>query len=77
MSRFCSDRPKVICLIFIRDIFDEQQDENVILVLAGIHASAQFIATGPKRGIKFGFFQGHFLYYFLTFFFNMQLPLAA
>ena len=31
---------------FIGDVFHEQQDENVILVLRGVHAAAQFIATG-------------------------------
>ena len=30
--------------VAITDVFHEQQDENVILVLAGIHAAAQFVA---------------------------------
>jgi hypothetical protein len=33
----------------VADVFHEQQDEDVILVLAGIHAAAQFVATGPER----------------------------
>jgi hypothetical protein len=27
--------------VFVADIFDEQQDEDVVLVLTGIHAAAQ------------------------------------
>jgi len=44
---------------FIRDVFHEQQDEDIILVLRGVHAAAQFIATGPEGAIKFGFFNSH------------------
>ena len=39
--------------VFIADVFYEQEDKDVILVLAGIHATTQFIATGPKGRIKF------------------------
>src|ERR1039458_2933976 len=31
--------------VFVADIFDEQQYKDVVLVLAGIHAAAQFIAA--------------------------------
>jgi hypothetical protein len=44
---------------FVADVFHEQQNQDVILVLAGIHAAAQFVATGPERGVKFGFFESH------------------
>ena len=34
--------------VLVGNVFNEQQDENVILVLAGIHAATQFVAGGPK-----------------------------
>ena len=43
----------------VGNIFDEQEDEDVILVLRGIHAAAQFIARLPEGGVKFGFLDGH------------------
>src|SRR5674476_438045 len=43
----------------VRHIFHEQQDEDVILVLRGVHAAAQLIAALPERAVKFGFFYGH------------------
>ena len=45
--------------VFVADVFDEEQDEHVVLVLAGIHAPAQLVAGLPERGVKFGFFEGH------------------
>ena len=45
--------------ILVGDVFDEQQDEDVILVLAGIHTPAQLVAGFPEGGIEFGFFEGH------------------
>ena len=45
--------------VFVADVFDEQQDQDVVLVLAGIHAAAQFVAARPKGRIEFGFFKGH------------------
>ena len=44
--------------VFVGDVFDEQQDEDVILVLAGIHAAAQLVAGFPEGGIEFGFLEG-------------------
>ena len=44
---------------FIGDVFHEQQDEDVVLVLRGVHAAAQFVATGPEGGVEFGFLEGH------------------
>jgi hypothetical protein len=44
---------------FVRDVFHEQQDEDIILVLRGIHAAAQFIAGLPEGGVEFGFFKRH------------------
>jgi len=53
--------------VFVADVFHEQQNEDVVLVLAGIHAAAQLITAGPEGGVEFGFFQGHFLFSILTF----------
>ena len=41
--------------VFVADVLDEQQNEDVVLVLTGIHTSPQFIATRPQRRIEFGF----------------------
>src|SRR5206468_3859389 len=41
----------VVVSVFVGYVFDEQHEEDVVLVLAGIHAAAQFIARGPKRGV--------------------------
>jgi hypothetical protein len=35
--------------VLVGDVFDEQQDQHVILVLAGIHAAAQLVAGFPER----------------------------
>ncbi len=35
--------------VFVGDVFDKQQDQDVVLVLAGIHAATQFIARFPKE----------------------------
>ncbi len=45
--------------ILIGDVFHEQQREDVILVLRGIHAPAEFVATAPERAVEFGFFYCH------------------
>jgi hypothetical protein len=51
--------------IFIADILYKEQDEDIVLILAGIHASAQFVAALPEGGIEFGFLEGHtFVGYF-------------
>jgi len=39
--------------------FTKQPKEDVVLILAGIHAAAKLVATLPKRGIELGFFDGH------------------
>jgi len=33
---------------FVADVFDKQQHEDIVLVLADIHAAAKLIATGPE-----------------------------
>ena len=35
-------------VFFIGNIFHEQHYQHVILILAGIHAASEFIATGPE-----------------------------
>ena len=52
------DRRERLAGVFVADVFDEQQDEDVVLVLAGIHAAAQFVAARPEGGVKFGLLQG-------------------
>ena len=34
--------------VFVGDIFNEQHEQDIVLVLAGIHAATQFIARGPE-----------------------------
>ena len=31
--------------VLVADVLDEQQDQDVVLVLAGIHAAAQLVAA--------------------------------
>ena len=38
----------VVVRVFVGYVFDEQHEQDVVLVLAGIHATAQFIARGPE-----------------------------
>src|ERR1039457_2870504 len=40
--------------VFVADVFDEEEDEDVVLVLAGVHAAAEFVATGPEGAVEFG-----------------------
>ena len=45
--------------VLVADVLDEQQDQDVVLVLAGVHAAAQFVAARPEGGVEFGFLEGH------------------
>ena len=45
--------------VFVADIFDKQQHQHIVLVLTGIHAPAQFIATRPYRAVQTGFLDRH------------------
>ena len=45
--------------VLVGDVLHEQQDEDVVLVLRGVHAAAQFVAAFPEGAIEFGFLQGH------------------
>lgn len=44
---------------FVGDVFHEHHDEDVLLLLRGVHAAAQIIATGPEGEAEFGFLEGH------------------
>ena len=39
--------------ISVRDVFDEEQDEDVILVLRSVHPAAQFVAAFPEGAVEF------------------------
>ncbi len=53
-------RGKVVAVgVFIAHVFDEQHEQHIVFVLAGIHAPAQCVARGPEGGIQVGFFDGH------------------
>ena len=43
----------------IGNVFHEQENENVILVLRGIHPPTKFIAACPERAIEFRFLYCH------------------
>ncbi len=45
--------------VLVGDVFDEQHEQDVVLVLAGIHAAAQLIAGGPEGGVEVGFLDCH------------------
>jgi hypothetical protein len=42
------DRRVGLARVLVADVLDEQKDEDVVLVLTGVHAAAQFVAAGPK-----------------------------
>jgi hypothetical protein len=41
--------------VFVADVFNEKEDEDVVFVLAGVHAAAEFVAAGPEGAVEFGF----------------------
>jgi len=45
--------------VTVADVFHEQKNEDIILVLAGVHAAAELVAGGPEGRVEFGFFEGH------------------
>ena len=45
--------------VFVGDVFDEEHEEDVVFVLTGVHAAAEFIAGGPEGGVEVGFRDGH------------------
>lgn len=47
--------------VLVADVLHEQQNQHVILVLAGIHAASQFVTGLPEGGVKGRFFDCHLL----------------
>ena len=47
--------------VLVGDVLDEQHEQDVVLVLACIHAAAEFIAGRPEGGVKVGFLDCHSL----------------
>ena len=45
--------------VLVRDVLHEQQGQDVVLVLRGVHAAAQLVAALPERGVELGLLQGH------------------
>ena len=45
--------------IKLADAPDQQHEQDVVLVLAGVHAAAELIARGPEGGVEVGFLQSH------------------
>ena len=43
--------------VFVADVLDKEQDEDIVLVLVGVHAAAQLVAARSKRRIEFGLLQ--------------------
>jgi len=49
-------RGKVVAVtVLVADVLDEQHEQHVVLVLAGVHAAAQFVARGPDGTVEVGF----------------------
>jgi hypothetical protein len=45
--------------VLVTDVLDEQHEQDVVLVHAGIHAAAEGVAGGPEGGVEVGFFERH------------------
>ena len=45
--------------VFVADIFDEQQHQDVIFVLRGVHAATQFVAARPQRAVELALLNRH------------------
>ena len=53
------DRRERLPRVLVADVLDEQQNQDVILVLAGIHPPAQLVAALPERRIQLRLLQRH------------------
>ena len=58
-AKMTSNRGVFFPGVFVADVFQEQEDDHVVLVLGGIHAAPEFVAGLPEGGVEFGFFEGH------------------
>ncbi len=47
--------------VFVEDIFDEEKDEHVVLILRGIRATSESVAAFPEGAVEFRFLDGHLL----------------
>jgi len=45
--------------VFVGEVLNQKHEQDVVLVLAGIHAATEFIAGGPDGVVEVGFFDGH------------------
>ena len=45
--------------VLVRHVLHEEQGQDVVLVLRGVHAAPQLVATLPQRGVELGFLQRH------------------
>ena len=48
-----------VCLGVVRDVFHEEQGEDVVLVEGGIHAAAELVTAVPERAVQLGLLQSH------------------
>ena len=46
------DQAVLVGLRLVRDVLHEQQREDVVLVLRGVHAAAQLVAALPERAVE-------------------------
>jgi hypothetical protein len=60
------DRRVRLVRVAITNVFHEEQDGDVVLVLRCIHAAAQFVAACPEGRVEFGFLEGHGQFLALT-----------
>lgn len=45
--------------LYLSKMFDEQNEQDVVLLLAGIHTAAKLIAGGPEEGVEIRFFNDY------------------
>lgn len=45
--------------VLVSDVLDEEQHQHIILVLAGVYATAQFVSALPERAVEFRLLEGH------------------
>ena len=45
--------------VLVGDVLDKQHEQDVVLVLAGIHPATQLVTRSPEGGVKVGFLDSH------------------
>ena len=53
------DQAVRVGLGLVRHVLHEQQRQDVVLVLGGVHAAAQLVAALPQRAVQIRLLQGH------------------